>query len=66
MGNNVMVCPKCGSINIETEPYMSTLHGAALMKHYCKDCKYEGHLFPEVDKKNLVKFQKDIKKYNRK
>ncbi len=66
---DVLVCPKCGSINKENAGNMSTDYvvgsgftgrplGPSLYK--CKDCGFEGPFFL-IDKNELNDFCKELK-----
>ena len=59
------ICPKCGSLDVETD-YTRGLHfiGGILAHYICKDCKFSSVLFPEVDEDQIENFRKKIKNAN--
>lgn len=57
--NYVKICPKCGSIDVKM-PHAG-LDIKMTMKDECLGCGFIGN-FPEVEKENIGKFRKGVKK----
>jgi len=55
----IKFCPKCGGTNITIPP--AGLDIKMTLPDYCSDCMNRG-IFPEVEKKELKKVQKRLKK----
>ena len=61
----VKICPRCGSINVGVQSALHEVH------NYCEDCGYGdmkneqgmfmNMIFPEIDKKDVIKFKKHLK-----
>lgn len=54
-------CPKCGSTDVKKELNIWSAHEAPT-KWICNKCEYYGHLFPEVDEKDIPQLKKEINK----
>lgn len=61
--SHIKVCPRCGSTYIKSDMLTDghTPLPQALVRFICIDCNFEGYLFPEVERNQLKKFQKEIK-----
>jgi ribosomal protein L37AE/L43A len=59
---NVLICPKCGSTNIQrnNEPTVNRYDMVFINKYECNDCKYEG-LMPEINENDIDEFRNEIK-----
>jgi len=58
----MLVCPKCGSTNVDRDTSVIVGNLGALPDMYvCNDCENTSPFFPEIDKDDLPKFRKEIK-----
>jgi len=59
----VTICPKCGSINVETD-FSNPLNWAYGMppNYQCNECGYAGKFFPQIDKDKVKEFQSELRK----
>ncbi len=66
MKNKILVCPKCGStdIRIEFENAAKVRLGAPLDR-ICNSCGYKSTFFLSVDREDVEKIRKEIKKGNK-
>jgi len=64
--NFIKICPKCGSINVQTDfsnPVVWDYGTPA--KYKCNSCGYLASTFPEVLAKKIADFKKKLKKENK-
>lgn len=58
----IRACPKCGSINVQTDFSNPVVWDAGANPMYqCKACGHLGVIFPEVIKKDLKEFKSQLK-----
>lgn len=55
----VKICPKCGSIEINTYTKWGSIYGEALIEH-CEKCNYSGFI-PEVNEAKIIYFRRELK-----
>ncbi len=54
MIKSVKICPKCKSVDIDSDLTASSAFGMASFDNFkCNKCGYSGQFFPEVDKKKI-------------
>jgi hypothetical protein len=57
------ICPKCGSIEVKRDYHYGMSFIANLpITFKCKKCKHVSEFFPLVEKKDIEKFRKKLKK----
>ena len=57
----VRICPRCGSIDVDSFSKISFLTGE-MMNMHCNKCKYGPGIFPEIPISEIEYFQKELKK----
>ena len=57
----IKICPKCGSTKIQKPITITAAYGAP-QNNLCNNCNHESQFFPEVEKKDIDKFRKDLLK----
>lgn len=58
----IRVCPKCGSIDVETEKdNAAKVRFGAPLNYVCKSCGFKNTVFPEVEEDKIEAYRKEIK-----
>jgi len=66
MKNRILICPKCGSIDIKSHPdHLSAVIGVTPIESQCKNCGFLSKIFPEIGIKGIQGFRNQIKKKTR-
>lgn len=57
------ICPKCGSLNVEsdTKEWLQDIAGMNPV-FICRECKFSSYLFPLVDLEEAEKIKRELKK----
>jgi len=61
MVKQVLICPNCGSTNVDVNPEIDRLQWVDMKTdYYCFDCKYVGFM-PKINEDKIKEFRKQIK-----
>ena len=61
MVKQVLICPKCGSTNVDVNPEVDRLQWIDMKTdYYCFDCKYTGFM-PRINEDKIEEFRAQIK-----